>query len=189
MRLASTFLVACAIVPIAAGWSTAPSSVDPPVVIVTSPVQTGWHVPTASMEPTLHCARPGIGCLGRYPDRPVVSPINGTPPRGDIVVFKAPPLARIRCGAGGDWIARIIGLPGEKWSERSGYVFINGTKLNEPYVAASNRDFRTIPAVTIPPGRYFVLGDNRSSSCDSRAWGTVRRADIIGEVTKVYREK
>jgi signal peptidase I len=158
-------------------------------LLISSPAHTGWHIAGASMEPTLHCAEPAADCLGRYPDWPVVSPVHGTPPRADIVAFRTPRLAAIRCGAGGVFIQRIIGLPGEKWSEKNGYVYINGNKLNEPYATASRRDLRTITPLTIPPGRYFVMGDNRSSTCDSRVWGTVPRANIIGDVTKVYRKK
>ena len=164
-------------------------SVNPPIVLVSAPAHTGWQIPSSSMEPTLHCAKPGVGCLGRSADWPVVSPIHGPPPRGDIVAFEVPVRAALKCGSGGVFIKRIIGLPGEEWSEKNGYVSINGKKLNEPYVAGANRDLRTIPSVTIPAGRYFVMGDNRSSSCDSRAWGTLPSANLIGEVTKVYREK
>ena len=186
-RLVVIALVPCAV--FAAGFTASTRSVSPPIVFVSSPTHTGWQIPSASMEPTLHCAKPGPDCLGRYPDWPVVTPIQGAPPRGDIVAFKTPHLALIRCGAGGVFIKRIIGLPGETWSERNGYVYINGKKLHEPYVTASRRDFRTIPAIKIPPGRFFVLGDNREASCDSRVWGTVPRANLIGEVSKVFREK
>lgn len=105
------------------------------------------------------------------------------------MAFRTPPLAAIRCGAGGVFIQRVIGLPGDKWSEKSGYVYINGKKLSEPYVTASNRDLRTIAGLTIPRNHYFVMGDNRSATCDSRVWGTVPRASILGDVTRVYRKK
>jgi signal peptidase I len=173
----------------AAGWTAATTSVHPPIVLVTSPVLTGWHVPSASMEPTLHCAKPGDGCLGRYPDRPVVARIPALLPRGDIVVFKTPPLEMVRCGAGGVFIKRVIALPGETWSEKGGYVYINGKKISEGYVSSARRDYRTVSAVKIQPGPFFVMGDYRSASCDSRSWGTVPRANLIGEVTKVYRQE
>jgi signal peptidase I len=141
------------------------------------------------MEPTLHCAKPGAGCLGRFPDWPVIAPIHGLPPRGDIVAFPTPPLAAVRCGLGGVFIKRVIALPGETWSEKDGYVYVNGTRLAEGYVSPADRDYRTIHAIKIQPGHLFVMGDNRSASCDSRSWGTVPRANLIGAVTKVYREK
>jgi signal peptidase I len=189
IALKAGFAVALLGALIGAGWATASKSVNPPIVLVSAPAHTGWHVPSSSMEPTLHCAKPGAGCLGRHPDWPVISAIHGTPPRGNIVAFKTPPLAMLRCGSGGVFIKRVIALPGEKWSEKNGYVYINGKRLREPYVTASRRDLRTVQPVTIPRDHYFVLGDNRSASCDSRAWGTVPRSDIIGEVTRVYREK
>ena len=65
------------------------------------------------------------------------------PQRGDIVVFNTPPAARVRCGAGGVFVKRLIGLPGETWSERDGYVYINGKKLDEPYIEPDRRDTDT----------------------------------------------
>jgi signal peptidase I len=65
-------------------------------------------------------------------------------------------------------------------------VIVNGSKLAEPYVRAENRDFRTIAPVRVPVGRYYVLGDNRSSSCDSRVWGTVSATDVFGKAIAVY---
>ena len=57
-----------------------------------------------------------------------------SPKRGDIIVFHTPPLASVRCGAGGTFVKRLIGLPGDTWEERDGYVYINGKRLNEPYI-------------------------------------------------------
>ena len=108
------------------------------------------------------------------------------PKRGEVVVFKVPAVAKERCGAGGVFVKRIIGLPGELWEERHGYVYINGKKLNEPYIKADRRDTETIPSKTIAAGQYLMLGDNRASSCDSRRWGTVPRKNLIGPVFAVY---
>ena len=77
-------------------------------------------------------------------------------------------------------------LPGDLWEERSGYVYINGNRLSEPYIQPSRRDDRTIAPMRIPPHHYFFMGDNRSSSCDSRAWGTVPRKNLIGKVFATY---
>jgi signal peptidase I len=109
------------------------------------------------------------------------------PDRGDIVVFDTPPGARERCGAGGVFVKRIIGLPGESWEERNGFVYINGRKLDEPYIRPERRDLSgTYPARKIPKNHYFMMGDNRLSSCDSRVWGTVSRDNLIGKVFFVY---
>ena len=148
-----------------------------------------YRIPSPSMEPTLHCARSTIGCEGRYSDRVLACRLCyrfTSPKRGDIIVFQTPPLAAARCGTGGTYVKRLIGLPGETWEERGGYVFINGRRLNEPYVHADRRDDETIAPVKIAAGHYFMMGDNRTGSCDSRQWGTVPRANLIGKVIATY---
>jgi signal peptidase I len=139
------------------------------------------------MEPTLHCARPASGCLASAADRIVVqSPLRNLR-RGDVVAFYTPPSARIACGAGGVFIKRVIGLPGESWAEREGFVYINGKKLNEPYIAADRRDFQSYPSRKIASDKFFMMGDNRQASCDSRRWGTVGKANVIGKVVRIDR--
>ena len=148
-----------------------------------------YRIPTSSMEPTLHCARPADECRARFSDRVLACRICyrfRSPRRGDIVVFRTPSLAAARCGSGGIYVKRLIGLPGERWEERAGYVLINGRRLDEPYIRAERRDTRTISPMRIPRGRYFMMGDNRISSCDSRRWGTVERASLIGNVVATY---
>ncbi len=148
-----------------------------------------YRIPSSSMEPTLHCARPGSECEARFSDRVLACRFCfrfSSPKRGQIIVFHTPPLAAVRCGAGGTFVKRLIGLPGEIWEERAGYVYINGKKLDEPYIKASRRDTRTVAPQKIPPGHYFMMGDNRVSSCDSRSWGTVPRSNLIGNVFATY---
>ena len=153
-----------------------------------------YRIPSSSMEPTLHCAQPDEGCLApgglfHGSDRVLACRICydlWSPARGDIVVFNTPPAALKACGMGGVYVKRLIGLPGETWSERDGYVFIDGQKLNEPYVQSSERDHYSYPAQKIPPGQFFMMGDNRSGSCDSRRWGTVPRKNLIGKVVATY---
>ena len=148
-----------------------------------------YRIPSSSMEPTLHCARPDSGCEARFSDRVLACRFCyrlWSPKRGDIVVFHTPPLASVRCGAGGTFVKRLIGLPGDTWEERGGYVYIDGKKLNEPYVLPDRRDARTIAPIKIPKNQYFMMGDNRSASCDSRAWGTVPKKDLIGKVFATY---
>lgn len=148
-----------------------------------------YRIPSSSMEPSLHCARPAPGCESSFSDRVLANRFIyhfRNPHRGDIIVFKTPPLAAVRCGEGGTFVKRLIGLPGETWSERDGYVYIDGKKLNEPYIPASRRDHRTMGPIKIPQGQYFFMGDNRAMSCDSREWGTVPRKNLIGEVVAIY---
>jgi signal peptidase I len=142
------------------------------------------------MEPTLECARPAPGCEARYDDELLVEPAVSAPRRGDIIVFRTPPLAQVRCGAGGTFVKRVVGLPGETVSERSGYLFIGRKKLGEAYIQSERRDHEpphTWPRVAT--GHYFVVGDNRAQSCDSRVWGTVMRKDIVGTVVTIYRRR
>jgi signal peptidase I len=148
-----------------------------------------YRIPSSSMEPTLHCAEPQPGCLANYSDRVLANRFIyhfRDPHRGDIVVFNTPPLALEKCGAGGTFVKRIIGLPGDTVSERKGRVSINGQPLDEPYVPQSERNPQANGRWTVPQGAYFMMGDNRAQSCDSREWGSVPRSDLIGPVFAVY---
>jgi signal peptidase I len=152
-----------------------------------------YRIPSSSMEPTLNCAN-ADGCLasgGLFDgsDRVLACRICyslGSPERGDIVVFNTPPRARTACSEGGVYVKRLVGLPGEVWAEKNGTVYINGKPLIEPYIKPGYRDDFTYPPRRIPPGHYFMMGDNRNGSCDSRKWGTVPRRDLIGKVIATY---
>jgi signal peptidase I len=147
-----------------------------------------YRIPSSSMEPTLHCSGES-GCLAHLSDRVLANRFIyhfRSPKRGEIVVFKTPKEAQLKCHAGGTFVKRVIALPGETWSERNGYVFINGKKLNESYVKADRRDDETHGPMKIPKNSFFMMGDNRSSSCDSRAWGPVPKKNLIGEVFATY---
>lgn len=128
-----------------------------------------FYVRGSSMEPTLH--------NGQYL---VVSKISyrfSEPRRGDIVVFVSP------TRPGEDYIKRIIGLPGERVEIRDGAVWINGYRLDEPYLDLG------IPysgSWSLGPDEYFVLGDNRANSSDSHAWGPLPRKNIIGKAWLCY---
>jgi signal peptidase I len=140
------------------------------------------------MEPTLHCARPNFGCEGKEADRIFAVPYGDEEPkRGDIVVFLTPPKAAAQCGAAGLFIKRVIGLPGESWRERSGEIEIDGTAIREPWVRPDRRDSMTLAGGPIPRGTYLLLGDNRGSSCDSRVFGLVPKANIRGQVVEIKR--
>jgi signal peptidase I len=148
-----------------------------------------YRIPSSSMEPTLDCARPANGCSARFSDRVLTCRFClrlRAPRRGEILVFHTPPLAQVRCGVGGVYVKRLIGLPGETWEERAGYVYIDGRRISEPYVRADRRDARTIAPIRIARNNYFMMGDNRTDSCDSRSWGTVPRSNLIGSVFATY---
>ncbi len=160
-----------------------------------------YRIPSSSMEPTLHCARPGQGCEARFSDRVLANRFIyhfRSPHRGDIVVFQTPPAAKVRCGAGGTFVKRIIGLPGEEIREDTGFLYVRrrGTRwhrLSEPYVKPDRRAADHTPRSVWPgPGeylksnQYFMVGDNRGSSCDSRVWGAVPRNNLIGPVFAIY---
>ncbi len=168
-----------------------------------------FRIPSASMEPTLLVGdfllvtkrEPApVGWLSPYPS----SVLN----RGDIIVFHYPIDPSLHL------VKRVIGLPGDRVRMRNGQVFINGTPLEERYAfysRAHEDSFRddfphlqsTDPDVdsrwwmqmhhlvergelNIPAGQYFVLGDNRNDSEDSRYWGLVPRSFIVGEPLLVY---
>ena len=156
-----------------------------------------YRIPSASMEPTLHCARPARGCLARFSDRVIAFRLAyrfRDPHRGEIVVFRAP-RAAARCdnghgrsgnGHGGIFVKRIAALPGETISERRGEVYVDGKKVDEHHVAPDRRDTITRNWGRVPRGHYFMLGDNRVDSCDSRVWRAVARRDLIGPMALTY---
>ncbi len=158
-----------------------------------------YRIPSSSMEPTLHCARPAPGCEAGISDRVLANRFIydfESPKRGQIVVFNTPPRAASKCGEGGTFVKRLIGLPGDTVHEdKHGNIWIRGqgqkafVKLKEPYISAQRRaadGSHYDQAWHVPKGAYFFMGDNRGDSCDSREWGSVPRKDLIGEVFFVY---
>ncbi len=100
--------------------------------------------------------------------------------RGDVIVFRYPhdPTK--------SYIKRVIGLPGDTVAIEKGEVFINAKKLEEPYLTDEYRDRQNHAATVVPPDEYYVLGDRRNSSNDSRVWGPVPRKFIYGKAVFVY---
>jgi signal peptidase I len=131
----------------------------------------------ASMEPNFH--------NNEYLLTDKVSYRFAEPKRGDVVVFKAPPDYR------DEFIKRIIALPGENVMVSGGKIYVNGEPLNEQYIPS---DFVVYPGkfaiegkiITVTKGEYFVLGDNREHSLDSRNIGLIPRDKITGRAWMVY---
>lgn len=100
--------------------------------------------------------------------------------RGDMVVFWFPN------DTSKSYIKRVIGLPGDTVEVNAGTVVINGRPLPELYVPDEYRDRQSLPPYKVPPEQYFVMGDHRSSSNDSRSWGSVERRYIYGKAVFIY---
>ncbi|MBV6433579.1 MAG: Signal peptidase I T [Bryobacteraceae bacterium] len=100
--------------------------------------------------------------------------------RGDMIVFHFP------ADPSKSYIKRVIGLPGDTIAVEDGVVYVNGKRLDETYVPDEYRDRQSIPLLRVPPEHYYVLGDHRTSSNDSRAWGPVHRQYIYGKAVFVY---
>jgi signal peptidase I len=100
--------------------------------------------------------------------------------RGDIIVFRYPRDPRT------SFIKRVVGLPGDRVRVSDGQVYLNGRRTVEPYVPENYRDSRSFPEVKVPPDSYFVLGDHRSMSNDSRDFGPVNQSFIYGKAVFGY---
>ena len=127
------------------------------------------YIPSESMLPTL-----------KVNDRLIIDKVSynfNQPQRGDIVVFN--PTDTLKEQKFTDaFIKRIIGLPGDQVMVKSGKVLVNDKPLIETYINAPPKD--DYDEVTVPPNSYFVMGDNRNNSLDSRSWGVVPKDRIIG---------
>lgn len=122
---------------------------------------------------------------GEYVFTNLLSQRFGPLDRGDVIVFKAPP------SEDKDYIKRIIGIPGDRVKIEGGKVFLNGKLLNEPYIDTTIRtDARGFAQegqeISVSESSYFVMGDNRPFSSDSRDWGLVTFDKVIGKSALVY---
>ena len=168
------------------------------VLVFTSYVAQATRVPTESMKPTImvgdHFFLDKLGFKANYPEA-----IRGYLPgrsldRGDIVAFVSPTLGEI------PFVKRLIGLPGDVIEISDKQLFVNGVGLDEPYkIHVDESVYRTAPwtpeelhvrdsygPVTLPANSYFVMGDNRDNSNDSRFWGFIRKEEIIGKPLFIY---
>jgi signal peptidase I len=129
-----------------------------------------FYIPSGSMEPTLQ-----IG------DRIIVSKFSyyfSEPKRGDITVFKYP-LDPKR-----DFIKRVIGLPGDVVGIKDSQLYLNGMIVPEPYVL--HQEYGDFGPVVVPEQYFFVLGDNRNNSQDSRNWGFVPKKKLVGKAQVIF---
>lgn len=98
--------------------------------------------------------------------------------RGDIVTFRYP------ADESKNFVKRVVGVPGDQISSNDGRVSIDGKPLDEPYVAETNRSHDSWGPIPVPADQFFVMGDNRRNSSDSRHWGLVKRTAIWGKVDR-----
>jgi signal peptidase I len=185
-----------------------------------------YRIPSSSMEPTLHCARPESGCEARFSDRVLANRLIyhfRDPRRGEIIVFNTPSAAVQACGAGGTFVKRLIGLPGDRIQMKDGLLHINEVPVKRERLsdfigedpcgsdatARVKRWKETLPngvtyesldcvdngfydntnVYTVPAGHFFMMGDNRDNSTDSRvlsAVGYVPFENIVGRAQMIF---
>ncbi len=131
-----------------------------------------YYVTGPSMRPTLHTSEYILVDKAQY--------LFSGPQRGDVIVFEYPLDTSI------DYVKRVIGIPGDRVTvEADGQVLVDGVAIKEPYVNDLDNPYEPSTWV-LKPNQYFVLGDNRGDSSDSRDWGPVPSQDIIGKAVLVY---
>lgn len=131
-----------------------------------------FYIPSGSMEDTLLKKDLLIA------DKLSYKVLRRDPRRGDIMIFQYPNNRRI------DYIKRVIGLPGEQVEVRGGVVYVNGEQLDEDYIKEQPR--LTFGPFAVPEGEYFMMGDNRNHSQDSRVWGAVPRSYFEGRALFIF---
>lgn len=163
-----------------------------------------YRIPSESMYPTLHKGQRIL--VNRFSHR-----LGGDPGLGDVTVFTPPTGAETdACGVAGQgpfyagpasrrpcsrptatranttFVKRVVGLPGDTIAVHDGHVVRNGKPAHEPFASSCNASACELSAITVPPGTYFLMGDNRGNSDDSRFWGPVPRSWIIGQAFVTY---
>ncbi len=162
-------------------------------VLINGTIGQARVIPSGSMEKTLlvgdHLIMSRLGYDAGVPFTNLHVPLWLNPRRQQIVIFR-PPYAQNQT----DLIKRVIGLPGDTIDIHDGAVWINGKRLEENYTTGPTKlpfrsellaPFQGLPLV-VPKDQYFVMGDNRGNSYDSRYWGCVPRNDILGTPVAIY---
>jgi signal peptidase I len=179
------------------GWELAQTLVLAALIfLMVRGVAQNFRVEGPSMEPGLHNGqyllvnkavyfRLDLERLSRF--LPFIDPgddpqrfLFNSPKRGDVVVFRYPQ------DPSRDFIKRVIGVPGDTVAIQSGQVYVNGVALDEPYITNPQANNASMEPRVVPPRAYFVLGDNRANSSDSRSWGFVPEENIIGKAMFSY---
>ncbi len=147
-----------------------------------------YRIPAGGMEPSLQCGDRFIA--ERLTNR------SDHPRRGDVVVFRAPvgkhlvgPRARQIKWSDESFVKRVVGLPGDRVAVRNHRAIVNGRKLREPYVLSSRGTYGEMAEMKetmVPSGNYFVLGDHRDKSMDSRHFGFIPRSVVVGRAVHIY---
>lgn len=141
-----------------------------------------YRVPTGSMLPTIHLGDHLLTNKMAYdfkiPFTDLKVARTNDPYRGDVIVFKFPKDESV------NFVKRVIGLPGEKLKIQDNKIYINEVELVESYLPNESRNltYEDLNEITIPEDMYFVMGDNRSNSYDSRYWGFVPRKNLKGKI-------
>ncbi len=163
-------------------------------LVVRSFVIQAYKIPSGSMEPTLlvgdHLLVNRMSYVVKMPFTDSVLLTTGKPQRGDIIVFRYPE------DPSKDYIKRVIATGGEKVEIRNKVIYINGKRLQDPWghfrPDPGARSFTpfvdkdNVPPVVVPKDNYFVMGDNRDNSLDSRYWGYVDKKHLVGKALIIY---
>ena len=151
-----------------------------------------FKIPSGSMEPTLlvgdHLLVNRLSYVAKVPFSDTVMFEFGEPKRGDVIVFRWPK------DRSKDFIKRVIAIPGDRLEIKGKEIFINGSKINDPWGHFIDKKYsfqsllirENLGPVVIPKDSYFVLGDNRDNSQDSRYWGFVEKSDLVGKALIIY---
>lgn len=160
-------------------------------LFVRSFVIQAFRIPSSSMEPTLligdHLLVNRLSYVAKVPFTDILLFDFGQPKRGDVIVFRYPE------DRSKDFIKRVIGIPGDTLEIRDKTIYINGKKAEDNHAFFADRLSRgrdpqkdNLAPIKVPEGSYFVMGDNRDRSLDSRFWGYVRHDDLVGRALVLY---